>query len=42
MMWNVAVSRLREMPHSTVRSNTSGPSSSKPKTKLPLTMTPRS
>ena len=42
MMWNVAVSRLRETPHSTVVSNTSGASSSRPNTKLPLTITPRS
>ena len=42
MMWKVAVSMLRETAQSTVRSNTSGPSSSRPKTKLALIMIPRS
>ena len=42
MMWNVAVSMPRLTAHSTVRANTDGSSWSMPKTKPPLTITPRS
>jgi hypothetical protein len=41
-MWNVAVVRPLSKAQSTVLRKTSGPSSSSPKTKLPLTMMPRS
>ncbi len=40
-MWKVAVSMPWPTAHSTVRSKTLSSSPSMPKTKLPLTMTPR-
>ena len=39
-MWKVAVSTLRLIAHSTVRSKTSSVSSSRPNTKLALTIMP--
>ncbi|WP_037780066.1 hypothetical protein [Streptomyces sp. HGB0020] len=42
MMWKVAVSMPCSTAQVTVRSKTSGPSWSSPKTKLALTMTPAS